>query len=180
MPNESMPEEIKNEEAKDPEPEVTVADVVTKATLLKKAGFPTLATVAVIALSSPGFYEFFLNQTDDEAKQKAVEGRIAAEVSYQLLKEKTETLEKQLSETHEDMKELTKFVQAALLNRAVHNPSISHSDGSASSVVLASPEELFAPPEPKEVGSTVKEGPPLPEDLDSLVQKKLLEAPEAE
>lgn len=142
-------------------------DVVTKATLLKKAGFPTIATILILALSSPGVYEFFLNNKDEEARIEAVKAQAATQVSYELLKAKTENLETQISTLRGDMKEMTNFMREVLLRQA----SINTGRGGG---MMFSPANTPAPPAMPTIEPGINSA-PLPEDLDSLVQKEIKE-----
>lgn len=73
--------------------------IIGKAVNLKKAGMPTVATVVILAFSSPGFYEFFLNSTDDEAMAKA-------EVAYEVLKERSNAQSREISQLRSQVREL--------------------------------------------------------------------------
>lgn len=96
-----MPDEDKNEELA----------VVSKATALRKAGMPTAAVILIAAMSFPGFWEFFFNRTDDEAK-------IKAEVSYQMLKAQTEGLAEQMRESRREVTALRDLLTQLLMQRA--------------------------------------------------------------
>ena len=85
--------------------------VVSKVTALKKAGLPTIVIVLVTILSIPGVWEFFFNNTDDEA-------RVKAEVSYALLKAQVEAVAEQVKANREESKELRDLVTQLLLQRS--------------------------------------------------------------
>jgi hypothetical protein len=96
-------------------PEVVEANVDTlldKASKLKKAGLPVAAIVLITAMGFPGFWEFFFNRTDDEAK-------VNAEVAYQLLKARAETQTKQLADFRAEMNDLRTVINSMLLQRPV-------------------------------------------------------------
>lgn len=124
--------------------------LATKVTSLQRAGVPLIATVVVLVLSSPGFYEFFLNKTDDEAKVKA-------EVAYQLLKVQAEGLEKKIDRQADQIEQLRGTVNAMLLQRSSMGMSAMHG-----------PEPEPAPPAPAAV-----ELQPLPANLDALTQQRM-------
>ena len=73
--------------------------IIGKAVNLKKAGMPTVATVVILAFSSPGFYEFFFNRTDDEAVAKA-------EVGYEILKERSNAQSREIDQLRDQVREL--------------------------------------------------------------------------
>lgn len=86
-------------------------DVAERASLLKRAGLPTAATVLILLLSTPGFYERFFNTVDEEALAKA-------DLSYQLLKAQTEALAKQIEINSVEVGKLRDLVNSMLLQRS--------------------------------------------------------------
>lgn len=147
---------------------VDVVDIVDKASRLKKLGIPTIATVVILVLSSPGAYEFFLNDKDEEARIEAVKAQASAETAYELLKVKTENLQDQIVYLRTDVKELTVFLHEILLQKSAIQPPRRNGMGSAP-IAIAEPV-----PEIPQVTS-VKRAEELPENLDKLVKTKLME-----
>jgi hypothetical protein len=78
---------------------------------LRKAGLPTAAVIIVALAGAPGFWEFFGNTTDDEAKAKA-------EVGYQLLRAQAEAQARQIEQQRGEVDALRAVVNQMLLQRA--------------------------------------------------------------
>lgn len=89
----------------------TPKGVGDQVSLLRRAGLPTVAVILMTAMSFPGFWEYFFNKTDDEAKVKA-------EVAYQLMKAQAENLEKRTERNREELDRLREMVNAMLLQRS--------------------------------------------------------------
>lgn len=127
------------------------ASVGAQASLMKRAGLGTGAVILVTAMGFPGFWEFFFNRTDDEAK-------IKAEVAYQLLKAQAEGLAGRVAQQEAEIGKLRETINAMLLQR--------------SAVGLAA---LRPPPVP-EVQAEPPASPelrPLPSNLDALAADAL-------
>jgi hypothetical protein len=108
-----MPDEEKIEKAETAaeRAEEAVEAVSARAVALKKAGLPTVVILLITVMSFPGFWEFFFNRTDDEAKVKA-------EVSYALLKAQAEALAEQVKENRDEARELRDLVTQLLMQRS--------------------------------------------------------------
>jgi len=89
---------------------VKESEPVERASMLKRAGMPTVAVLLVTAMSMPGFWKFF-DGTDQEAKVKA-------EVAYQLLKTQSEAQSRQIEATNAAVERLRGVVNALLLQQA--------------------------------------------------------------
>lgn len=121
------------------------SSIAAKAVALKKAGMPTAATVLILALSTPGFYEFFLNKTDDEAVAKA-------EVAYEILKERSNAQARELDRLSSELRELRLFLMRDMYGvegameeaaEAAEEEMPSEDAMGERPVELMSPEELF-------------------------------------
>jgi hypothetical protein len=86
------------------------SEPLERASVLKRAGMPTVAVLLVTAMSMPGFWKFF-DGTDQEAKVKA-------EVAYQLLKTQAEAQSRQIEATNAAVERLRGVVNALLLQQA--------------------------------------------------------------
>lgn len=126
-------------------PDKKSTSIGEQASLMKKAGLPTVAVILVTVMSFPGFWEFFFNKTDDEAKVKA-------EVAYELLKARSEGLAKQVEQQGAQIDTLRETLNAMLLQRSALGMSM-----------LRPPPAPEAQPEPP-AAPVLK---PLPANLDS-------------
>lgn len=104
-----MPEEPKTE------------NVAEKVALMKKSGLSTVATIVILLMSTPGFYEFFLNRTDDEAlrqakesQAKAVESITKVEVAYEVLRASVESRSHEVETLREEVSDLRRFLREYL------------------------------------------------------------------
>lgn len=88
-----------------------VDDIADRASKLKRAGLPIAIVVLLAIVGAPGFWEHFFNTTDEEAMAKV-------EISYQLLKQQTETLDKTLGEYRQEMNDIRSLLNSLLLQRA--------------------------------------------------------------
>lgn len=87
-------------------------DVVGRASALRRAGLPAAAVVALALAGAPGFWEFFFNTTDDEA-------RVKAEVAYQMLKAQAEALTKQTEQQGRQIDQLRDTINQMLLQHSM-------------------------------------------------------------
>ncbi len=115
----------------------------------------------------PGFYSLIFDRSGENARIEAVKAQAAAEISYNLLKAKTESLQDQVIYLRTDVKELTTFLREILLQRAAIGSA--HSVGGRATAVAA----LEPVPEIPEV-TPVKRTEELPDTLDKLVKTKLM------
>ena len=128
---------------------------------LKKAGMPTAVTVAIILLSSPGFYEFFFNRTDDEAVAKA-------EVAYEILRERFEHQSREIDRIETELRDLKIFLRSYIVHEPLHVGSDGESDskeegGEGSGI--ANPGELFGDDSIRDLPNNGN-GKKLPDSLD--------------
>lgn len=133
----SMPDETRDENGA-----AGGTDVVGNAIRLKKAGVPIVWALVVALAGAPGFWEAFLDRSDDEAK-------VAARVSYELMKANVEALAKANEKQEAQLDRLRDTVNAMLVQRAAAG--------------------VRAIPEP----ANVVVAPTLPPNLDALVEAKL-------
>ena len=139
-----------------------VLDISERAVLLKKAGFSTAVTLIILLLSTPGFYNFFFDTKGEEARIEAIKAQASSEISYALLKAKTENMEKEITALRGDLKETLTFLHTTLLQQAQVNAGAGR--GMGRSRIDPS---VIAPTMP--VIDSVKKSAPLPENLDPLV-----------
>lgn len=90
--------------------------VASRAELLKKAGFSPSMTVVLLVISMPGFWEAFIDNSDEQANKKA-------EVGY-------EVLSKEVEHQREDDKDLEREIQ-----NLRHLVLMLHAQGAVPSVV---------------------------------------------
>jgi hypothetical protein len=117
-------------------------DVVGNAIRLKKAGVPVIWALVVAVASAPGFWTAFLDRAPAEAK-------VAARVSYELMKANVEALAKANEKQEAQLEKLRDTVNAMLVQRAAAG--------------------VRAIPAPADVVVA----PTLPPNLDKLVEAKL-------
>lgn len=138
-----MTDETRDEASGDTDAGVKAApDVVGNAIRLKRAGVPIIWALVVAVASAPGFWEAFLDRSDDEAK-------VAARVSYELMKANVEALAKANEKQEAQLDKLRDTVNAMLVQRAAAG--------------------VRAIPEP----ANVVTAPTLPPNLDALVEDRL-------
>ncbi len=139
-----------------------VVDISDRAATLKKAGFSTGITLVILLLSTPGFYNFFFDTKGEEARIEAVKAQAATQISYELLKAKTENMEKEITSLRGDLKETLTFLHTVLLQQAQVNAGAGR--GMGRSRIDPS---VVAPTMP--VIDPVQKSSPLPKSLDPLV-----------
>ncbi len=149
----------------------------TKVEAMHKAGFPPWASLVVLLVSSPGFYEFFVNDQDAVAEAKA-------EVGYEITRQSIEALRRENAE----MKEHIRSNQAKLFQLAMTGNHMSPALGPPFFDVHASAPEaplpkLTVPKKPRRRAAAVK--PPdlldsFEDDLENLESfDEMLEVPAA-
>lgn len=145
-----------------------ILDVSERAATLKKAGFSTAVTLVIILLSTPGFYNFFFDTKGEEARIEAVRAQAASEISYALLKDKTEHMEEQLTTLRGDVKELAVFIREMTLQQAQVNAGARL--GGHRATAANAPEAPTMP-----IIAPLTKSSKLPENLDPLIQVQLKE-----
>ncbi|MFA4971294.1 MAG: hypothetical protein WC683_01690 [bacterium] len=146
-----------------------ISEIAEKASMLKRAGLPTVAVLLVAAMGVPGFWEF-LDDTDDKAEAKA-------DVAYQLLKARIESMCERMERMDAAETALRETVNAMLLQRAsvstgyMRMPMVAGAGqgGAVPPVVEVVP--VTAAPMPARAAS-------LPKDLDQLAARALQEEAE--
>lgn len=79
------------------------SSIATKADALKKAGLHPIVTGIILLASTPGFYEFFFNRTDDVANRKA-------DVAYEVLAKEIEHLRRDDKGLEKEIQNINNFL----------------------------------------------------------------------
>jgi hypothetical protein len=144
------------------EPEKTAGAIAT----LKRAGVPTIVSILVVLASSPGFYEAFWDDNEEEATAKAIEAGAAAEVAYEVLRVRFEAQSEEVADLKADIRDLRNLIRDIMWER-LRAPDRSSEPEPTINDIAEAPEVLFEEPEP------VVEQRRLPMNLRSLIDEKL-------
>ena len=85
--------------------------VFTRAAGLKKAGLPTMAVVVLTIFSMPGFWEFFVDKSEDEAKDQAAQSEAKAEVAYEVLRAELDYQSRESDRLRDEVRDLRIFMR---------------------------------------------------------------------
>lgn len=149
-----------------PDPEKTAGAIAT----LKKAGVPTVVSLIVVLASSPGFYEAFLDDQEEVAREKATEAGAAAEVAYEVLRVQFEAQSSEVADLKADIRDLRNLIRDIMWERLRSASSTSTPEPEPTvSTVAEVPEVLFEEDEPEPVVEQQR----LPVSLRGLIDERL-------